>query len=58
MAWHMAHPTNDKINRNFRPLLTTNFNVTNVDSNSTALIKIEDPSGDKYEPDLATIVEP
>lgn len=54
----MAQPTNDKINRNFRPVLPINLYVTNVDTNWTPLIKIEHPSGDKYEPDFVTMIDP
>lgn len=57
-AWLMAQPTNDKINMNFRPLQPISLYVTNVDANWMALMKIDDNSGDMFEPEFATIAEP
>lgn len=58
MAWLMAHPINDTINRNFRPLRSINLYVTIVANSCTTAMKIDDPPADKCVPDFAMMIVP
>lgn len=58
MAWLMAHPINDTINRNFRPLRSINLYVTIVAKSCTTAMKMDDPPTDKCVPDFAMMIVP
>lgn len=58
MAWLKAQPTNDRISKNFRPLLSINLYVVNVANSCTTPMKIDAVPGDKFVPDFAITDDP
>lgn len=58
MAWLKAQPTNDRISKNFRPLLSINLYVVKVANSCTTPMKIDATPGDKSVPDSLITDDP